>query len=66
MTNDPWVLKRMDARGGYVAPPGSKRSYTYSLTSARIFPSAAAARAECCPENEMPCRVSALLAGFPL
>lgn len=66
MTNDPWVLKRVDARGGYVARPGSERSCTHNLRDAQIFPNAAAARAASCPENELACPVSALLAGFPL
>jgi hypothetical protein len=61
MTSDPWVLKRMDARGGYVARSGS---VTFYLADARHF-THEEALAWALP-NEMPCPVSALLAGFPL
>jgi hypothetical protein len=63
MTNDPWVLKRTDARGGYVARDPAV-SVTFYLADARTFTREEATSLALA--NEMPCPVSALLAGFPL
>jgi hypothetical protein len=41
-----FVLKRTD--GQFVTPPGSQRSYTNSLQSARIFPTREAAQQDAC------------------
>ena len=55
------VIHRTDQGGGYLAKPGSKHSYTKSLAIARKFDSFEAAEAECCPENETPLPLEALL-----
>lgn len=62
MTNTPYVLKRMDSRGGYVARDPAV-DITFWLADARHFTREEAVR-EALP-NEMPCPISALLAGFP-
>ena len=49
-----YIIKRTDQGGGYVNKPGSKRSYTKSKASARRFESYEAAKAACCPGNEVP------------
>lgn len=43
-----FVLKRVDQGGGYVAPPGSAKSYVRDAFEARRFPTRAAALAEAC------------------
>lgn len=49
----PFVLKRTDQGGGYVAQPGSKHSYTNKLERARQFPTKDAAEGDRCPDNEI-------------
>lgn len=53
-----YVLKRTDQRGGYVAKPGSKNSYTRNPVKAQRFASLGEARANSCPENEVPVSLS--------
>lgn len=48
-----FLIKRTDQGGGYVAPPGSAKSYTHSKERARRFPTRAAAEADRCPGNEV-------------
>lgn len=48
-----FLLKRTDQGGGYVAPPGSAKSYTRSRAAARQFPTREAAEADRCPGNEV-------------
>ena len=48
-----YVIKRTDQGGGYVAVPGSKKSYTRDILKARKFPSREAAEADRCVENEI-------------
>jgi hypothetical protein len=48
-----YILKRIDQRGGYVAPPGSLNSYTPNIIGARRFPTREAAEADRCVENEI-------------
>lgn len=52
-TDSPWV-------GAYVAPPGSKCSYTRRLEDAQVFSSVDNARRNAC-ENERPTSISDLL-----
>lgn len=47
-----WVIRNIDT-GKYVAPAGSKNSYTTDILAARRFPSRDAALADCCG-NEVP------------
>lgn len=61
MTDDIWVLKRIDARGGYVDRDGG---ITFYVANARHFNHEEAVAAAM--TNELPCPVSALLKGFPL
>jgi hypothetical protein len=49
----PFVLKRTDQGGGYVALPGSKHSYTKKLEQARQYPTKDAAEGDRCPDNEI-------------
>ena len=51
-----WVIRRLDQGGGYLAKPGSAKSYVKGKAAARRFPSREAAQAECC-ENETPERL---------
>jgi hypothetical protein len=48
-----FILKRTDQGGGYVAPAGSKRSYTRSPHRARIFETLEEAQDNRCPGNEV-------------
>ena len=48
-----YVIKRIDQGGGYLAPPGSRHSYTKSLANARAFSTREKAEAERCCENEV-------------
>lgn len=48
-----YVLRRTDQGGGYVAPAGSKKSYTPMREKARRFPTKEAAEADRCEENEV-------------
>lgn len=49
----PYLIRRIDQGGGYVAPPGSPKSYTHSKYRARVFDTYAAADSERCPGNEI-------------
>lgn len=49
----PYVIKRTDQGGGYVAPPGSQRSYTREIRRARAFRKSEDAARNCCPGNEV-------------
>lgn len=49
----PYVIRRTDQGGGWLAKPGSKHSYTTHKAGAQRFPSREAAQAQCC-ENETP------------
>jgi hypothetical protein len=51
MTQGPYVIKRLDQGGGYVAVSGSRNSYTHNIGNARAYISEAAAQADCC-DNE--------------
>lgn len=48
-----YVIRRIDQGGGYVAPPGSPKSYTRSKAAARRYPTREAAEADRCVENEV-------------
>ena len=48
-----YLLRRIHPIGGYVAQPGSKSSYTFVISHARIFRTEEEAEAERCPENEI-------------
>ena len=52
-----WLLKRMDQRGGYLARPGSRLSYTSNLRYAQRFSTQEAAERERCEDNEAPVRL---------
>jgi hypothetical protein len=56
-----YLLKLMDRRGGFVAKPGSRRSYTDSLRQARKFSTREEAERERCQDNEVVVRLSDLL-----
>lgn len=48
-----YVIKRTDQGGGYVAPPGSRASYTPYLQSAQVFSTREEAERNRCPGNEV-------------
>jgi hypothetical protein len=48
-----FVLRRTDQGGGWVAPPGSPKSYTHNKAKARRFSSEEEAEADRCPDNEV-------------
>lgn len=48
-----YVIRRTDQGGGFVAPVGSRSSYTRDRTRARLYPTRAAAEADRCPDNEV-------------
>jgi hypothetical protein len=48
-----YVIKRTDQGGGYVAPPGSAKSYTRNLAKARKFTTREEADKNRCVENEV-------------
>lgn len=54
-----YVIRRDS--GGYVAVHGSRYNYTRDLAKARTFPTLEAAQAECCPGNEVPVPLDALI-----
>ena len=56
-----YILKRTDQGGGYVAPSGSKSSYTTVPTRARRYETKEAAIADSCPGNEVPVNLYELL-----
>ena len=43
-----YFVKRLDQGGGYLARPGSAKSYTHNILSARPFATREAAQKECC------------------
>ncbi len=48
-----YVIRRYTKDGGgYVAPAGSKNSYTQNVLKARQYPTREVAEAHLCPENE--------------
>lgn len=47
-----YLLRRTDQGGGYVAPPGSRKSYT-SRAKAQRFRTREAAESNRCPGNEV-------------
>jgi hypothetical protein len=51
----PYVIKRTDQKGGYVARPGSSRSYVKRLRDARQFKTREEALNHRCPGNEVVC-----------
>jgi hypothetical protein len=48
-----WILRRASKGGGYVAPPGSPRSYVRDPRKAQSFDTKEEADASKCPENEV-------------
>lgn len=48
-----YIIRRIDQGGGYVAKPGSRRSYCQDLAQARKYETFAGAEADLCPENEV-------------
>jgi hypothetical protein len=48
-----YILRRTDGRGGYVARPGSARSYVRNPARARVFATLEEAEAERCVKNEV-------------
>jgi hypothetical protein len=54
----PFIIQRTDQGGGYVARPGSLKSYTHEPLKARRFATREEAERERCPGNE---RVLSLL-----
>jgi len=48
-----YVIRRTDQGGGFVAPQGSKKAYTFQRLRARIFKTREAAEADRCPGNEV-------------
>lgn len=53
-----YVIKRTDQDGGYVTPPGSRRSYTQNIHEARYFKSKEFAEALRCEQNEIVVSIS--------
>ena len=49
----PFVIRRTDQGGGYVARPDSKHSYVHSVHRARKYDTREAAVNDRCPENEV-------------
>lgn len=48
-----YLLQRTDQGGGYIAPPGSRYSYTRDQAKARRFNSRDEAERSRCPGNEV-------------
>ena len=48
-----FIIRRTDQGGGYVAPSGSRSSYTRDPRQAQQYPTRAAAERDRCPENEV-------------
>lgn len=48
-----WLIWNTSSRA-YVAPPGSRCSFTPDIRKARLFRTLEAAKQECCPGNEYP------------
>jgi len=48
-----FVLQRTDQGGGYVAPPGSVKSYAQDVLEAHVFGTREKAEADRCIENEI-------------
>lgn len=48
-----YILRRTDQGGGWVAPPGSRKSYTHNRDKAHRFATKEAAEADRCVENEV-------------
>jgi hypothetical protein len=56
-----FVLRRTDQGGGYVAKAGNSGSYTNEVKRMKKYPTEEAAKADACPENEMPVPLSHLI-----
>lgn len=56
-----FLLERTDQGGGFVAPPGSGRSYTKNALDARFFATREEAERERCVENERIVDLDALI-----
>lgn len=56
-----YVIQRTD--GAFVAPSGSRASYTWALQNARTWPSKEAAEPELCPGNERIVAVADVMRG---
>lgn len=56
-----YVIKRTDQGRGYVARHPMTSSYTHDLAKAKTYRTAAEAKADCCPENEIVVSVTDLL-----
>ena len=48
-----YIIKCTDRVRQYVAPPGSKKSYTDNILKARFYMDRYKAEEDCCPENEV-------------
>ena len=59
-----YILKRTDQGGGYVAPSGSKNSYTRDPLKAKRYDSKKQAIADSCIENEVPVNLNHLINGY--
>ena len=58
-----YVLKKTGKNWGYVAMPGSNKSYTRSIIKARKFPTREAAEIERCIESEIIVPTSEIMEG---
>lgn len=58
-----YIIRRTD-QGGYVAPPGSKNSYTKSALKARRFDSKEEAERNRCVENEVVINLNDLINAY--
>ena len=56
-----YILRRTDQGGGYVAPSGSKSSYTTIPTRAKRYETKEQAIADSCIENEVPVNLYEIL-----
>ena len=58
----PYILKRTDRRGGYVADVGRSRgsAYTRKPEEIKLYPTREAAERDRCPENEVVMRSDAI------
>lgn len=48
-----YVIKRTTESGGYVAKPGSYRSYTHDIAKAKLYSTKEKAQADTCSDNEI-------------
>lgn len=59
-----YIIKRTDQGGGYVAKPGSAKSYTHNLEHARKFDTREQAEADRCKGNEVVLNLEQVLNRF--